>query len=188
MLAVIFPDILVSLKYQTKMMKAILLFLLPVSLLGQKLEFERNDTLFLGSLKYPTYMLKIDNSSASDPAKVFVTTIKYAKSLRQLIPKYYFARKQEYNEYYILGVPDLSQTKVVERTLTAYLNQIDISRMARKRSTFLRVYSWDKAKNEINYERTYKNISKVDNVFYLKKVQDICNYMICPLSPRQLAD
>lgn len=132
-------------------------------------------------------MIKIGNSSASDPAKVFVTTVDNVKTLKQLIPKYYFARKQEYNEYYVLGVPDLSQTKVVEKALTAFLNQIDSSRMARKRSTFLRVYNWDNVKNEINYEQTFKKLSKVDNVYYLKKVQDICHFMICP-NNRQMAD
>jgi hypothetical protein len=169
-------------------MKVTLLFIFfPISLLAQKFELEKNDTLYLDSFKYPTYMLKIGNSSASDPAKVFVTKIKYVNTLRQLIPKYYFTRKQEYNEYYILGVPELSQTKDVEFALTAYLNQIDSSRMVRKRSTFLRVCSWDNVKYEINYEQTFKNLSKVDNVFYIKKVQDICRYMICP-GKRQIAD
>ena len=165
----------------------LLLLLLPLSLLAQKIILEKNSTLYLGSLKYPTYMLRIDNNSASDPAKVFVTTVKNLKTLERLIPKYYFARKQEYNEYYILGVPNLYQTKVVEKALTTYLTQIDNSRMGRKRSTFLRVYTLDNSKNEIIYQGTFKNLSKVDNVYYLKRVQDICRYMICP-SSHQNAD
>lgn len=158
----------------------ILLLTLPYTSLAQKIQSEKTDTIFMNSSEYLTYELKIDNYSASDPAKVFVTSIENFDTLKRLIPKYYFSRKQEYNEYYILGVPNLNHTNEVGQALIEYLNQIDSSRVLRNRSTFRQIYTWDNAKHKIKYQLKYKDLSQIDNLFYLKSLNDICKYMFCP--------
>ena len=165
----------------------ILLLTLPFSTLAQKIESIKTDTIFANSSQYLTCELKINNSSASDPAKIFVTTIENFDTLKKLIPKYYFARKQEFNEYYILGVPDLKQTNAVDQVLIEFLNQIDSSRVLRSRSTFRQIYTWDNLNSKINYQAKYKELSQIDNMFYLKSLNDICKYMTCPYQ-RSLAD
>ena len=162
-------------------MKFLILFLtLPLSTLAQKIESIKTDSISVNSLNYLTCELKINNNSASDPAKVFVAAIENFDSLKILIPKYYFARKQEYNEYYILGVPDLTKKKDVDQALIKFLNQIDSLRTLRSRSTFRQIYTWDNATNKINYQNIYKELSQIDNLFYLKSLTDICRYMTCP--------
>ena len=150
-------------------------------LLAQKIELQLNDTISVGLTQYPTYMLKINNYSSSDLAKVFVTNVSDFDTLRHQIPKYYFARKQEYNEYYLLGVADISKTQDVELALTIFLRRIDSTRMARNRSTFLRFYTWDNVNMKIVYNSSFKDLSQVDNLYYLKSRKDICKYMACPI-------
>ncbi len=158
----------------------ILLIVLTLSTMGQKIESEKTDTISLNSLNYLTWELKIHNYSASDPAEVFVTAIENFDTLKRLIPKYYFARKQEFNEYYILGVPDLTKTNDVDQTLIQFLNKIDSLRQLRSRSTFRQVYTWDNVNKKINSEPKFKELSQIDNLFYLKSLNDICKYMLCP--------
>ena len=158
----------------------ILLLTLPLTALTQKIESVKSDTISVNSSNYLTYELKINNYSASDPAKVFVTSIENFDTLKTLIPKYYFAKKQEYNEYYILGVPDLTQTSDVDQALIEFLNQIDSSRALRGRSTFRQIYTWDNSNHKITYQLKYKELSQIDNLFYLKSLNDICKYMSCP--------
>jgi Mlc titration factor MtfA (ptsG expression regulator) len=81
----------------------IILLTFPLSLFGQTIEFEKNASIQIDSFTFPTYILKIDNYSASDPAKVFVVLSKSFDSLKRQISILYFSKKQEYNEYYILG-------------------------------------------------------------------------------------
>ncbi len=165
----------------------IFLLTLPFSTLAQKIESIKTDTIFANSSKYLTCELKISNSSASDPAKIFITTIENFDRLKRLIPKYYFARKQEYNEYYILGVPDLRKKNSVDQVIIEFLNKIDSSRVLRNRSTFRQIYLWDNINNKINYQANYKELSQIDNMFYLNSINDICKYMTCP-NQRSFAD
>src|SRR5689334_18551681 len=122
----------------------LILLILPFSLFGQTIEYEKNDSIGLDNYTFSTYILKINNYSSSDPAKIFVIPAKSFDSLKKQIPKLYFSRKQEYNEYYILGVVDMSQTETIKLILTEFLNRIDSSRVARNRSTFLRLYTLDR--------------------------------------------
>jgi hypothetical protein len=162
------------------MILIIILLLLPLASVGQIIEYEKTGSMQLDTFAFPTYILKIDNHSASDPAKVFIVPSKSFDSLTRQITKLYFAKKQEYNEYYVLGVEDMSQTQTMERAVTKFLNQIDSARAARKRSTFLKLYSWDNINNKIIYQLTMKNLSQVDNLYYLNSAKDICRYMACP--------
>ena len=158
----------------------ILLLTIPFSTFAQKVESVKVDSILVDSLFFSTYSLKISNYSASDPAKVFVTSIKDFDKLKEIIPKYYFARKQEFNEYYILGIPDLNQKTSTDKALIIFLNQIDSSRLLRNRSTFRKVYTWDNINYKINYQEEYKELFQIDNLFYLKSINDLCKYMICP--------
>lgn len=158
----------------------ILLLILPFSALAQKIESEKIDSIYFNFSNYLTYELKINNHSASDPARVFVVAVTNFDTLKRLVPKYYFERKQEFNEYYILGVPDLTKTNDVDQALIIFLNQIDSSRVLRSRSTFRQVYTWDNVNSKINYQPEYKELSKIDNLFCLKSPNDICKYMSCP--------
>lgn len=151
----------------------------PLSLLGQTVEFERKDSIQIDGFTCPTYVLKINNYSASDPAKVFIIPSKSFDSLTSQIPKLYFSKKQEYNEYYVLGVEDMLQVQIVKYALTKFLNQIDRERAERKRSTFLKMYSWDNIHNKVVYLPTTKDISQADNVYYLHSTKDLCRYMAC---------
>lgn len=163
------------------MRNILFLLLLPLSAFAQKIEFQKDGFICKGSLRYPTYTLSINNSSASDPAMVFVIPIKDFNKLKLQIPKIYHFKKQEYNEYYVLGVDNnRSQTKVATELLTTFLTQIDSSRVARKLSTFLRKYNWDNASSKITYKCSFKNLSDADNVYFLKSFKDICKYMNCP--------
>jgi hypothetical protein len=158
----------------------IFLLILPISLFAQRIEFERSDSIHIGNSVFSTYVLKINNYSASDPAMVFVAPLKTFDSLKRQISKFYFSRKQEYNEYYLLGVADLIQPAMVNQALTEFLNQVDTLRIKRNRTTFLRQYSWDNVNKKIVYKSTFKDLTQVDNLHYLKSAKDICKYMICP--------
>jgi hypothetical protein len=163
-----------------RILQFILIFLLPLSLLAQKVESEISDTISFNSSKYLTYELKINNYSASDPAKVFIVDSKDFDTIKRIIPKYYFAKKQEYNEYYLLGVPELANNMDVTQVTIQFLNHIDSLRLLRHRSTFRRTYIWDNTNRKIVYQSEYKELSKIDNLFYLKSISDICKYMSCP--------
>ena len=158
----------------------IILLTFPLFLFGQSVEIEKNDSIQVDTFTFPTYVLKIDNYSASDPAKVFIVPSKSFDSLTRQIPKLYFSKKQEYNEYYVLGVEDMSKTQIVKRAVTEFLNQIDSARIARKRSAFLRLYSRDTINNKVVYQPTTKDLSQVDNLYYLNSTKDLCRYMACP--------
>jgi hypothetical protein len=80
----------------------------------------------------------------------------------------------------IFWVTDITQTQIVKRAVTEFLNQIDSGRMERNRSTFLRRYNWDNINNRVVYQPTTKDLSQVDNLYYLKSTTDICRYMACP--------
>lgn len=158
----------------------LLLFAMPISLFGQKIEYEKNDSIHIDSSTFTTYILKINNFSATDPAKIFIIPGKSIDSLKKQIPKLYFSKKQEYNEYYVLGVADMSQTEKITRALTEFIIQIDSSRAARNRSTFLRFYGRDQVNNKITPQPTDKDLSQVANLHYLNSTRDLCKYMICP--------
>lgn len=155
------------------------LVIFPLLTFAQKIESEKIDTISINTSRCLTYALKINNFSASDPAMVFVTTIQNFDTLKQLIPAYYFARKQEYNEYYILGVPDMTHTTVIDRALILFINQIDSARVSRNRSTFRRIYTFDKNNGNLIYQNEFRELLHLDNVFYVKSVNDICKYMTC---------
>ena len=164
-----------------KNMKLIILLLtFPFSTFAQKVISVKVDSILVDSLHFSTYSLKLSNSSATDPAKVFVTSKKDFNKLKEIIPKYYFARKQEFNEYYILGVPDLNQKTSIDKALIIFLNHIDSSRLLRNRYTFRKVYTWDNINYKINYKQEYKELFQIDNLFYLNSIKDLCKYMICP--------
>ncbi|MEO8820363.1 MAG: hypothetical protein ABI267_04160 [Ginsengibacter sp.] len=157
----------------------ILLLVFPHFLFSQKIKFQKSDTIYLGNSVYPTCMLKMSNSSATDPAMIFVIPIKDFGKLQRKIEKFYVTKKQEYDEYYILGVPDITKNKLVSQVLTLYLQQIDSARMARNRSTFLRNYSWDKVNYKISYQSTFKDLNSVDNLHYLNSTEEVCKYIRC---------
>ena len=146
----------------------ILLLTLPMSLLGQTIEFEKTDSIQIDTLTFSTYVLKINNYSATDPAKVFVVPIGSFDSLKTQIQKVYFSKKQEYNEYYVLGVSDIFQWEMVKRAVTEFLIQVDNKRAARNRSTFLRPY-----------QSTTNDLHRIVNLHFLNSTKDLCKYMIC---------
>ena len=152
----------------------------PLFALGQTIESEKNGSIQIGTFTFPTYTLQINNYSASDPAKVFIIPVKSFDSLKRLIPRLYFSKKQEYNEYYVLGVDDISHTQIVKPGVREFLKQIDSARVERNRSTFLRLYSWDNINKKVIYQATSKDLSQVDNLYYLNSTKDICKYMGCP--------
>ena len=165
-----------------RLLQFILLFLFPFSVFAQKLEREISDTITYNSSKYLTYELKIDNYSASDPAKVFMVDAKDFDTVKKMIPKYYFASKQEYYEYYLIGVPHIANNKDITQVTIQFLDHIDNIRVRRHRSTFRRTYIWDNQNSKIIYQAAFKELSKIDNLFYLISINDICKYMSCASS------
>jgi len=157
----------------------LILLILPIALFGQTIDYEKNDSIHIETYTFSTYVLKIKDYSASDPAKVFVIPAESFDSLKRQIPKLYSSRKQEYNEYYVLAVPDLFQTEIVKQAVMQYLNQIDNSRVLRNRSTFLRSYRWDNTNKKMEYNTTKKDLQLVDNLHYLYSTKDLCKYMMC---------
>ena len=163
-------------------MKTIVLFLtISLPTLAQNMLREKTDTIFATTGICLTFQLKLCDYSASAPAQIFVTNSNNFKTLKKLIPKYYYARKQEYCEYYILGVPCLKQNKINDQILIEFLNKIDSSRVLRGVSTFRQLYTWDTLKNKIDYQIAKKKISQIDNLYFLKTVTDVCKYMSCPI-------
>lgn len=156
-----------------------LLLLLPFSLPAQTIESERTDSIRIGNSIFPIYSLKINNYSASDPAKVFVIPAASFDSLKKKISKLYFSTKQEYNEYYVLGFSDVFEVELNEKAVIEFLHQIDSARATRNRSTFLRQYSWDGKNNKITYQSTEKELKNIDNLYYLNSTLDLCKYMVC---------
>ena len=71
--------------HKNNMKLLIILITLPFSTLAQKIESVKVDSILVDSLNYSTYSLKISNSSASDPAKVFIISIKNFNKLKEKI-------------------------------------------------------------------------------------------------------
>lgn len=160
------------------MKKIIIIFFFPISLLAQKVPRETNDTLTVDLVNFPIYSVKIDNSSSSDPAKVFIVNIRDFDSIKCLIPECYYSRKQEYNEYYVLGFQNIPHIDTVN-VVSEFLNKVDNIRTIRNRSTFLRNYSFDNSSGKITYQTTYKELSQVSNLFWLNSVADLRKNMRC---------
>lgn len=162
-------------------MKFLLLLLaFPMISTGQTGIHETSDSLTVNGFRFLTYVLKLSNYSSTDPAMMLVVPERTVDSVKLQIPKVYASRKQEYNEFYLLGVPAPADTAIVERALTEFIARIDSARMARKRSTFMKVYAWDNSTQTINYLTRSKDLSTVSNLYFLNSMKDLCKYMICP--------
>ncbi len=157
----------------------IFLLSLPLSLFGQKYYSEKNDSIHIDTTTFLTYFIKLSDNSTTDAAMIFVVPNKSFDSLKKQIPLLYFSKKQEYDEFYVLSVADISKRGIIKRAITEFINQIDSSRFERNRSTFMRLYSLDK-NNRIVYQTTSKDLQQVDNLYYLNSAKELCKYLVCP--------
>jgi hypothetical protein len=82
---------------------------LPLTLFSQTNYSEKNDSIHIDNDTFLTYFIKLSDNSASDPAMIFVIPNKSFDSLKKQIPIFYFSKKQEYSEYYVLSVADMSK-------------------------------------------------------------------------------
>ncbi|WP_293890143.1 hypothetical protein [Flavobacterium sp.] len=158
-------------------MKLIIIFLFSTFITySQNQNFEIKDTIEVNKVKLPTYFFNVEKNSHSNPAMVFIVNSKDFEKIKKLIPKLYFSRKQEYTDFYVLSVKSLNDIGAVK----SYLNEIDLDRMKRQKSTFLRIYEFDKNHQKITYTSLFKTFTEtIDNVYYLKSVEELCKYMVC---------
>lgn len=155
------------------------LLLIPLSVFSQKLDFVKNDTLLFNNIKYPTVLIKIGNDSRSNPAMVFVTDIKNFNHIKKRIPEIYFSKKQEYTDYYLIGIKNLESNQDKNEIVTNFLIKIDNSRIAKGLYVLLKNYDYNQLTGKITYLNTTKSLKEVSNLYYLFSEQDICKYMIC---------
>ena len=135
-----------------------------------------NDTIIVNDVKLPTYFLNVEKHSHSNPALVFIVNNKDFEKVKKMMPKSYFSTYQEYTDFYVLSVKNLNDKDAVK----SYLDKIDSDRMARGKSTFLRIYELDKKKYKIIYTSSFKTLTdKIDNVYYLKTADELCKYISC---------